>query len=561
VKYLLSALLCLFACITNAQDLKYEMSEPVDISTAGWDKVLLMPNGNTVLFHFEVRKGIIVKVFDKSRKEIASKKHICNVLDINRLELAGWIGAEAIGNEAVIFITQEVENRRTLVRLRINGNTAGLISEEKLVQSPSFQKEVFTKLLREKGSDNYYIVCNQTSAGYAQKEINVLAYDATHTRIKDIPLNIDAKGLDDMDLGSANIDDNGNIALAVEITRIIQHPDVLERVMFICILPKDGTSFQVSKVALPSHFRTFETSLAYNPFSKYYQLLTTFQLDGYKQFGFAIKQVEYNYNELYILNQGSPLTPIQLPNSKLNTYIQSTLDTSYIFNGRTRLVCMNDFGLSTVIYDGILMPKTTNGHFDAKGMKRIIGITQYDEQGREVNGLALSRAKLKAGKSPYLFASNNGITSKNTYALQEIRDRIENEPSNRMQGKASQAFIVKNPFINEPNNEGQICDISCMSANKLFYIFYNETYGNFNNTVADIPDSLYSSDFTHATYYKIGKKKELTKAYLFGQPIEGEYKQLLTQSSHFDEKAKIYATVVRHRKGKETQTKIAWVQL
>jgi hypothetical protein len=537
------------------------MSEPIAINAAGWDKVLLMPNGNTVLFHFEVRKGVIVKVFDKTRKEIASKKHICNVLDINRLELAGWIGAEAIGNEAVIFISQEVENRRTLIRLRINGNTAGLISEEKLVQSPSFQKEIFTKLLREKGSDNYYIVCNQTNAGYAQKEINVLAYDAKHTRIKDIPLNIDAKGLDDMDLGSASIDGNGNISLAVEITRIIQHPDVLERVMFICLLPKDGTSFQVSKVALPSHFRTFETSLSYNPFSKYYQLLTTFQLDGYKQFGFAIKQVEYNYNELYILNQGSPLTPVQLPNSKLNTYIQSKLDTGYIFNGRTRFVDMNNFGLSTVIYDGILMPKTTNGHFDAKGMKRIIGITQYDEQGNEVNGLALSRAKLKSGKSPYVFASNNGITSKTTYALQEIRDRIENEPSNRMQGKASQAFMVKNPFLNEPNNEGQICDIYCMSANKFYYIFYNETSSNFGKTVADISDSLYSSDYTHAVYYKVGKKKETSKEYLLGTPIEGEYKQLLTQSGHFDDKTNLYATVVRHRKGKETQTKIAWVQL
>jgi hypothetical protein len=561
VRYLLSALLCLCTCIATAQDLKYEMSEPVDVSIAGWDKVLLMSNGNTVLFHFELRKGIIVKVFDKTRKEIASKKHLCDILDINRLELAGWIGAEAIGNEAVIFISQDVDNRRTLIRLRINGNTAGLISEEKLVQSPSFQKEIFTKLLREKGSDNYYIVCNQTNAGYAQKEIKVLLYDAKHTRIKDIPLNIDAKGLDDMDLGSAAIDDNGNISLAVEITRIIQHPDVLERVMFICLLPKDSTSFQVSKVALPSHFRTFETALAYNPFSKYYQLLTTFQLDGYKQFGFAIKQVEYNYNELYILNQSSPLRPMQLANSKINSDIQSRLDTGYVFNGRTRLVCMNDFGLSTVIYDGILMPKTTNGHFDAKGMKRIIGITQYDEQGQEVNGITLPRAKLKAGKSPYVFASNNGITAKTTYALQEIRDRIETEPANRIQGKASQAFIVKNPFVNEPNNDGQLCDIYCMSANKHYYIFYNENPGNFNRTVADISDSLYNADYTHATFYKIGKKRETSKTYLFGQPVEGEYKQLLTQSSNFDKRTNLYATVVRHRKGKETQTKIAWVQL
>ena len=99
-------LLCIavaIALFTNGQEATYTMTEPLDISKAGWNKVLQMKNGNTMLFHFEPRKSILVKVFDKDHKEIATKKHPCDLIDINAFERSIFDGLVEINNEAVML--------------------------------------------------------------------------------------------------------------------------------------------------------------------------------------------------------------------------------------------------------------------------------------------------------------------------------------------------------------------------------------------------------------------------------------------------------------------------
>ena len=75
-----------------------------------------MKNGNTMLFHFEPRKAVVVKVFDTSHKEIASQKHVCKILDINYFYYAIFKGLYDINGEAVLFMEQEHLNKRQLVR-------------------------------------------------------------------------------------------------------------------------------------------------------------------------------------------------------------------------------------------------------------------------------------------------------------------------------------------------------------------------------------------------------------------------------------------------------------
>ena len=48
-----------------AQNPKYDLSAPLDIPTAGWNKVLALKNGGAMLVHLEPSKPMMIKVFEK----------------------------------------------------------------------------------------------------------------------------------------------------------------------------------------------------------------------------------------------------------------------------------------------------------------------------------------------------------------------------------------------------------------------------------------------------------------------------------------------------------------
>ncbi len=182
----------------QAQELKYEMSAPIDIPLAGWNKVLQCSNGNTLLFHFEPRKGIIVKVFDASRKEIFSKKHICDLFDINIIDRSHLDGITEINGEAVIFATQQIENRETVLKLRFSTTNGNLIEENKFLQSESFKNNTRAFILRSASSEGYYVVCSIPATEQGKKNYIIKQYSEQHQLLKEIPINIDSKDYDNI---------------------------------------------------------------------------------------------------------------------------------------------------------------------------------------------------------------------------------------------------------------------------------------------------------------------------------------------------------------------------
>ena len=97
---LLTRLFLFFAFVTTqtfAQDSTLIISQPVEIGADGWNKVLQLSNGNTMLFHFENSKLIRSVVFDKQGKQIASAKPETKKLDVNVLSNARFMGLYEIG--------------------------------------------------------------------------------------------------------------------------------------------------------------------------------------------------------------------------------------------------------------------------------------------------------------------------------------------------------------------------------------------------------------------------------------------------------------------------------
>lgn len=382
MKYLLSTLLCLCAIIATAQDLKYEMSGPIDVNTAGWDKVLLMPNGNTVLFHFELRKGIIVKVFDKARKEIASKKHICEVLDISVLDRqrAYFKALEAINGEAVLFISQYIDNRETLVRLRVDATTGDLIEEVKLVQSPTYKDLTETHVYKQ--GDKYYVICNTIVRGYSESNLLIKIFDEKHNVTSEIPWNINYKDYQSIRLRFLKFFPDRGILFGFQSFTNDSRDALAPSLLTLVYYTQQSNQFISQKVQLPGNYGFQEANVSYNTFAQKFNIILTSmgEFDIYNN-----KQFQYPYQSILIASED--LTAIDfkpLTNHKMNKQIVEQVDSLQMFVGYVDTVITNSFGQSTIVYSSAYFKKQNLGMI-TKGLlfKYGISITQLNDNGEE----------------------------------------------------------------------------------------------------------------------------------------------------------------------------------
>lgn len=261
-------LLFLVVAFTNAGARNYELSEKIDISQVGWDKVLQVSNGNTFLFHFDARKPIVVKVFGPDRKEIASHRFIGKLVDVAALENSELHGIYEINGEAVIFISQAITNRNTLVALRFNTETGNLIKEQLLVTSPSFQRKNTYSLVRNTVNGGYAVFCMKDLVANPQETLNLLIFDDEHKMVRDIPVTIDMKEYDYTKHVSTSIGKDGGIAVFLDCIKIIHYPDDNDHFFTTCYLAPGDTAFSNVMTKLPKQIGPLYGTYTYNEFSK-----------------------------------------------------------------------------------------------------------------------------------------------------------------------------------------------------------------------------------------------------------------------------------------------------
>ena len=154
----ISLLLAIITLNSNGQDSKFALSEPVDIKETGWNKVLCMKNGNTLLFHFENSKPVVLLVFDSLHKQIASKSYPCNVLEINKLKETVFQGLFEINNEAVLFMDQELQSKHCLIRMRFSVTDGVMTEEKKIAVSPAMITPTDFTVVHSRDKEEYSIV-------------------------------------------------------------------------------------------------------------------------------------------------------------------------------------------------------------------------------------------------------------------------------------------------------------------------------------------------------------------------------------------------------------------
>lgn len=530
----LLALIASFSLQCLAQDSTLTISAPVDIPRLGWDKVMLMSNGNTLLFHFQPRKGIIVKTFDKDRKEISSLKHICNVLDINVLDRTEIKGFHEINNEAVLFLSQFIENRETLIRLRFSADNGKLLKEEIIIQSPSFQNKVSTYIVRDDAHEGYSIFCYKQLELLPKEQLKLMTYNNEHKLIKEIP--IPDLGMDSIHYAhfvSANMDVNGSICVTLQLSKIVYYPDVLDKYLVTCYLPKGAEEFIVLRTKLDQAMDSYYANYTFNPFSNSLNiLLTTLQTavlkDGLKP---VTEQLFVPYMLMYDQADFNNFQSKAVANMRANNYRKQLTGTINEFKPAAIRSFTNTNGVTTIIseehkvhayYKGLPSKYTCLGN---------IGITQLNEQGEEIWGTVLPKVH-------YI-----------DYSMLPREHAYRHCAKKLFQGEHDKTY------------EEQFSGFDCHTANKNFFIVYNDLKANFDKKISVPLDTLYTYQNAHAMYHKMGRKKELSKNYLLGTPVENESRSAMIESADFDEKTGTYTTLFVYRKDEKYSVHIAWKKL
>jgi hypothetical protein len=468
-----------------------------------------------MLFHFENRKGIVVKVFDQQHKEIASNKELCKIIDINILNASKLKRLFTVDEEAVLFVEQDIDNRQTLVRLRFNSTTGKLISEEKLVRSESFTKPTHTAVLQSDMDDRYYIVSLKEKKGFVEKEMSLTVYTVKHEVERTVPIVIDQKGYDDVVLTEAGIDKTGHLFASVIVSKIIKYPTEVDRQMVLCYLPFNGQEFVYKKVRLPQ-VSGLDLASTYNAFTSSINILVTLHFFDDVKNAKGISTVNLSEDLLMTMDEAATsLSFTKLTNNKVRNYLVSQIDTNQFFSGSVIDMHTNQYGLTTFIIDGYTKHVANIGMNEVTGFRKNIAFSQVDDKGNELFGIAVPVSRL---------------TFKNDY-----------------------------PGVFGATSEGGLPHKWCFNTKSNFYVAFNEVEKNFNLKLVEQKDSIYNVEFTNAAYYKLNKRKEITKSYLLGQPIPGEYKHIYPSSSDFDDKTNTYAVLYRHKKGEKYSMHVAWV--
>jgi len=548
-KFLLAALLsCILPSICDAQQKKHYISRPLGIEQAGVNKVLCLKNGNTMLFHLVPGKRITVKIFDSLHKETASTAISPRILDIQALKNVTFKGLYGIGNEGVLFMEQEHLGKYGLVRLRFNSVNGNVIEEKLVRKSKSLSMRTRFFVMRNKESDDYAVFFCEEVAQFKTCKLDVVTYNSKHEETGDIPLEVDRKKYDFLEVLGADAHPEGIcISLCLSNLSVNGSPshlweydpvaNVYDRTMAIYYIPKGSTSPKVKLAHLGEKVYPFHAYYTYNPIGNALNLLLLSYYDAVYKFGNELRPAAAMSDLLLKVSKDDMATGFNwIDNNMATDVLKLQTDTNHYFSGVPVWMFTNENGLSTIVSESFGRYRNVESADRPNLFETYlgnIGITQFGDDGNEIWGTVLPRAQYYKSYEHYYYANN---LSKNWHETNLFRDRVP-QVYNRQ-------FLSVNSYTKDRN----------------IYIIYNDADKNFNNSLAHPGDTVYTFEQTNTVLYKIDRKKEVTKSYVFGEPA-GDYKVSFIEGADFDEQRGVYAALVQYKKGEDISLRMAWSHL
>ncbi|HEY9178234.1 MAG TPA: hypothetical protein VIN07_11105, partial [Flavipsychrobacter sp.] len=485
---------------------------------------------------------IVVKGFGPDRKEIASNKFIGKLVDVVALESSDLHGIYEINGEAVVFISQAITNRNTLVALRFNAQTGNLIEEHQVATSPSFQRKNTYSLVRNTVNGGYAVFCMKDLVANPRETLNLLVFDDEHKVVRDIPVTVDVKEYDYTKHVSTSIGNDGGIAVFLDCIKIIHYPDDNDHFITTCYLAPGDTAFSNVMTKLPKQIGPLYGTYTYNEFSKTLNVLLVNATTVVRTAGFRALS-EIIYSPFMLMYSKSNLADMKFSPVKheiANKQLRDATDTTKYTEPVPLRIYTNKYGVNTIISEenkqNVRFP---NGNTAGSYIGNIV-VTKVGEDGREIWSETLP-------KSQYLL-----------YVM----------PADHLHRRGSHKFL----FRREQPESDWLYQFSSFysleTPNGDCYVIYNDLQSNFNHTLSDTPDPVSSytgnNNITNASAicYKVTARRQSTKQYLLdGIQTEISPGSVMIEGCDYNEKANTFAGLFYLLENDVPTLRLGWVKL
>lgn len=523
----------------------YTLSPPLGLDEVGINKVLCLKNGNTMLFHFQINKPIKTFVFDSSYKRIYTATVPCQKLDVFMLTTTVFKGMYEINEEAVLFFEQQNSGRHALIRLRFDTKNGKLIDEVTMGRSKSLAKPTRFFVVKHKADSGYQVLYAQDAMQFQKCDIHLCYYTPQHKVYRDVPLVFDRKKYHFMNVTGVDADEKGTCVtlglsnLLVNGTGItMESSPVYEHFLQVFYVPKDSTRTLQRTADLSTELIPYYTQYTNNPFASSINLLMLSYRDAVYRYGIEMRPTQFVANLLFRFDDQSLAGGYSWLNNKLaNNWLKEQTDTTDYFSGFPLKMTTNSNGLSTVISESYNRYINTETYSRSQVFETFLGnicITQYDDEGKEIWGRVLPKSQYYKSYRHYY----RPVDMAKKWQQQAMFNDLPPQVYERQ-------FMSANVCVNGDDT----------------YIVYNDCGKNFSNNIAEPGDTVFTSVLSNACYYRMNKKKEITKHYLMGEPMLKEYKSCFIEGSDFDESRSRFASVVRYKRSGYVSLRLMWAKL
>lgn len=516
-----------------------QLSEPIDIPSTGWNKVLQVSNGNTLLFHFEPRKAIVVKLFDKDRKEIASTRFLGKIIDNNALERSEIHGIYEIGGQAVIFISQAVLNSETLVRICFDINTGKLIEEQKIISSKSYKQNYEFSLVRNSLAGGYAVFCMLDLETNFKDFPHMEIFDEKHNQVRSVKLDLQAKDYDYINHINTCMGNDGSIVVMMNLSKIINYPNDIQFSLVVAYYGVGDSVFHPVVTPLPKLVGPYYGMYTHNDFSKMINIFLVSATSYLRKFGLqtSTEIAFHNFMLRYPLEDARGMTYSNIENRLANNKLMEVTNSLSYINPVPIRSYTNKFGMTILISeDNKQNVKFKTGNTVSTFLGDIV-VTHMADDGKE---------------------TWSTIIPKRQFLDYRILPRAIHQ-----RGQYRQLFRISDPV---PDWHQQFVSFqSFVTPKGNCYIIYNDLKSNFNKKFGDNIDSIatYTQNGitkTDAVCYIISRKKEESKHYLIEPTAETNYSTLVESIDYLETSSTLAGVFVENSEKNQT-IRLGWKQL
>lgn len=592
------ALLVLVAFFSGVPTEKknYELSLALGLGETGINKVLCLSDGKTMLFHFENNKPIAVMVFDASRKRVANVTIENELMDVFLLSTSLFKGLYEINGEGVVFFEQQLNSRRALIRLRFDATSGRLIDEAIVEKSKGALRPMRFFVMKQPKEKGYAILYSQEQPQFRKCKNRLVYYNERHEAYKEVALAFDRKRYDYMRVIGAECRAEGifvTLSLSDMIVNgtgnTIARRPVYKHYMHVFFVPNGSDAAVHSAMNLETELLPYYTQYTYNPFADNLNVLLTGYSDAVLQYGVDLRPVSFVNTRLFRLSPASLSGQVNwvTDTAARKVLLEATKDSVADFTGFPVRMFTNERGLTTIVSEsyernytsetgvstlvsdpsgyyqpgGSLQQSMATGSFSAGGRLSNFGQNSYSMSPLQQSSSRSSVFETYHGNVCITQLDDNGNELWGTVLPKTIMYRSYNhyyQPINLAKRWQEQEMYNDRP---QEVFDRQFMSMNVVEKNGDFYIIYNDGTSNIDNSLSQPGDTVFVSALSNACYYKVDRKHNVSKSFLFDTPLENEYCSSFIEGADFDDKRGTYASLVRYKRGSYVSMRMAWVKL